>query len=386
MQRGGAVGRDDNPVGDPAALPLPARDDPSGGGVVRCLEPLGSDEVGFEQDVAETRAGGIGTYAAQRLEEPPADLAEHHVVVRDVARGLEVPVFEQRRRSVHDPPAPRRIGRLYGNTVGRFGMAVPAQGVEDGPGAQYADVEVAARLLDPSGEILRHARDLLFGDNAPQERDAQFGLCAAGVETCLRVVVLAVDGRADLLGQRRVAGVVLAASEEFGRTGQDRGIDEEVDRRGELERRARAHRHPVAASPRGQPLGAAAIDVIDIAADVFIAGLERCRVSVEEIEVPRDERDGARPVQPVVRSVAPAARGDDVGQHAVGLLFVAVVGQPLLVDRDCVVVVEGRLDGQVAVARPAVLLALRTVGRVTHQVREVGFVRGLPQLLDEPLR
>ena len=96
--------------------------------------------------------------------------------------------------------------------------------------------------------------------------------------------------------------------------------------------------------------------------------------------------DGARPVQPVVRPVAPAARGDDVGQYAVGLLFVAVVGQPLLVDRDCVVVVEGRLDGQVAVARPAVLLALRTVGRVTHQVREVGFVRGLPQLLDEPLR
>ena len=44
--------------------------------------------------------------ASEPLEEPCAYLAEHHVVVGYVPGSLQVPVLQQGRGSVDDPPAP----------------------------------------------------------------------------------------------------------------------------------------------------------------------------------------------------------------------------------------------------------------------------------------
>ena len=111
-----------------------------------------------------------------------------------------------------------------------------------------------------------------------------------------------------------------------------------------------------------------AVHIVDIAFHVVVAFGERTHVTVEQIDVPRNDGYRARPVKPVVRAVSPSVGGDDVGQHTVGLLLVAVVGEPLLVHCYGVVVVESRLYGEMAVARPSVLLALRTVCRVAHKV------------------
>ena len=80
--------------------------------------------------------------------------------------------------------------------------------------------------------------------------------------------------------------------------------------------------------------------------------------------------------------VSPAAGGNDGRKHPVGLLFVAVIVEPLFVHRDPVEIVEAGLDGNVGIARPAIFLALRTIGRIAMQVREVGGIGGTPYLVE----
>ena len=125
--------------------------------------------------------------------------------------------------------------------------------------------------------------------------------------------------------------------------------------------------------------GAAPVHIVHIPLDVLIAVFQRFGVPVEKIKVPRYDGDCAGPVQSVVGPVAPAPGRDDVGKDSVGLLLVPVVCKPFLVYGDAVIVVKGCLDSQVSVSGPPVLLTLRTVRRISHQVGEISHVGGLPQ-------
>ncbi len=132
--------------------------------------------------------------------------------------------------------------------------------------------------------------------------------------------------------------------------------------------------------------GAVAVNIVNVSFYVVVAVAQRAFVSVEKIKVPRNNRYGARPVQTVVRAIPPAAGGDYVGQNSVGLLLVAVVREPFLINREAIVIVKPGLYRQMPVARPAVLLALRAVGGVAHEIGYVGLACGGDDFVEQRVR
>ncbi len=66
--------------------------------------------------------------------------------------------------------------------------------------------------------------------------------------------------------------------------------------------------------------------------------------------------------------VAPAACRHDRGQDAVWLLFVAEIGEPFFVDGDRVKIIQPGFGRDLRIAGPAVLFALRAVGRITKKI------------------
>ena len=316
----------------------------------------------------------VGIDSAQSFIEPGANLAKHHVVVRDVACGIQLPVFQQCGGTVHHPPSPRGISVLHGHLVGGFCIAVLAKGIEQRLAAEHAHIQMVTRCDDLLIEVVSHLCLEFVGHYTPIERHAQFGLCTAGIDSLLRIQVFVVDGLADVSSQTAVFLVVLCVSEHFCCTGQNLCVHIIIYAGSQFLVGTHRNGHPVATSPGGKMTAADAAHIIHISLDVRIAAAERLVVAIEQIKVPGDDGNGAGPVQTIVCAVAPATSGDNVGQHTVGLLFVAMVGHPFLIHGDAVKVVQCRFYCQMAIARPSVLLALWAVRGIAHQVGEVGLV------------
>src|SRR5690606_28904872 len=108
--------------------------------------------------------------------------------------------------------------------------------------------------------------------------------------------------------------------------------------------------------------------IIHIAPDVIVTVGQQFTVAIEAVYFPGYDGNGTGPVQSIVRAITPSSCGNDIRKHTVGLLFVSVVSQPFLIDGDPVEIIKGGFYGKMAVAGPAVLLPLRAVGGVSHQV------------------
>ena len=113
---------------------------------------------------------------------------------------------------------------------------------------------------------------------------------------------------------------------------------------------------------------------------------EDLRVAAILVKVERDEQEGAVPGGAVAPFVAPAAGGHDAGQLAGRALLVAQVVDPLGIDGGRRVVEQALLGGEVGVARPAVLLAMRAIGRDALQVAQVRPAAGTPDLVQQRIR
>ena len=102
-----AIGGDDCSVDNLSAMCFPSRSNFAKWRTVRGTEggKVGWD-VGLQQDMVESGVFFVGVYASQSFLEPCSYFAEHHVVVRYVASGFEVPVFEQCGGPFADPPPP----------------------------------------------------------------------------------------------------------------------------------------------------------------------------------------------------------------------------------------------------------------------------------------
>ena len=75
-------------------LVFPPRSDPAVGGAVGRGEAIkAGDDVGPEENMLKTRRRGIGEDAAEALEEPGPDLAEHDVVEGRIAARMDRPVL-----------------------------------------------------------------------------------------------------------------------------------------------------------------------------------------------------------------------------------------------------------------------------------------------------
>ena len=66
--------------------------------------------------------------------------------------------------------------------------------------------------------------------------------------------------------------------------------------------------------------------------------------------------------------VSPAVCRDDCRENAVGLLLIAVVGEPFFVDRNAVEIVEPGFDIDLGITCPAIFLTLRAIGGIAEKV------------------
>ena len=336
----------------------------------------GEEEVGVHANVAEARGGFGGGDAAEAFEHPGADLAEHDVVEGEIAGEADVPVLVEGSGAVGHPPAPGGEGALGGEAVGGGGLAVVAKGAEDGFGAEDAGVEVVVVGLHGAGEDGGPLCLQAIGDDAPVEGDGLLGLEAVGVLAGGGVEVFAVDGGLYLLGEGGVGLAVGGVAEELCGFGKDIGIGIVVGGGGELDGRLRLYGRPIAQAPVGEAGGVQGADVVYISLYGLVVVGEYLRVAIEEVDVPGDDGDGTGPVGAIAPFVAPAAGGNDGGQNAVGLLLVAVVGEPLFVDGNAVEIIEAGFAGYVGIACPAVLFALGAIGGVPEKVGKVRGVGG----------
>ena len=151
-----------------AILVSPPRADPAiRGPVARGEAVQAGDDMGAEQDVAEAGGSGVGEDAAEALEEPGADLAEHDVIEACVAAGANRPVLVEGGRAVFDPPAPGRLGLAGCQPVSEVGVPVLAQGIQDRLGAQQPDIQLYAVGFYPAGEASGSPFNIGSGDEVP---------------------------------------------------------------------------------------------------------------------------------------------------------------------------------------------------------------------------
>jgi len=96
----------------------------------------------IEQDVFKPRSCRVGLDAPQSLVIPGPNFAKHDVVHGDVRLSVDGPVFVEGGGAVFNPPTPGREIFLCGDLVGQIGVAMVAEGVEDGFGTKQAYVQV----------------------------------------------------------------------------------------------------------------------------------------------------------------------------------------------------------------------------------------------------
>ena len=99
--------------------------------------------------------------------------------------------------------------------------------------------------------------------------------------------------------------------------------------------------------------------LIHITFDALVTIAQGLAITVEEVDIPRDDGNSTSPVQPVVCTISPSTSWNNIGQHSVGLLFVTMVGQPFFVNGNSIKVIKCCLNGKMTVTSPTVLLALR---------------------------
>ena len=237
--------------------------------------------------------------------------------------------------------------------------------------AEHTHIEVIVSRLHPLVEALCHQRLTLVRHHTPVKWNALLSLRTAGIDARFAVEIAVIDSLTDIVCQTSVAFCIGRFTEQTGCIGQYAGIGIEIYAGGEFLVAAHSHRHPVAPAPVCEMLGEAVIHVIHVASDVLVAVTQRLVIAIEQVERPRYDGNGTGPVESVIRAVAPTACGYDVGQNAVGLLFVPMILHPLLVYGDAVIVVESGLYSKMSVAGPAVLLALRAVGGQPHEVGQI---------------
>ena len=115
--------------------------------------------------------------------------------------------------------------------------------------------------------------------------------------------------------------------------------------------------------------------------------VEDAAVAPVRPEVPRDDGQRAVPARAIAPVVAPAGGGDDAGEVAVGELRVEEVPQPLLVGGRVLKEVLRKLARDGGVARPAVLLAVRAVGRhAVHEVAAISLVAHFHERVERRVR
>ena len=122
------------------------------------------------------------------------------------------------------------------------------------------------------------------------------------------------------------------------------------------------------------------LHIIHITFDALVTIAQGLAITVEEVDIPRDDGNSTSPVQPVVCTISPSTSWNNIGQHSVGLLFVTMVGQPFFVNGNSIKVIKCCLNGKMTVTSPTVLLALRAIGGVAHQIGKVRVIGSMEQL------
>ena len=123
------------------------------------------------------------------------------------------------------------------------------------------------------------------------------------------------------------------------------------------------------------------IHIIDITLDILITISQRLAISIKHIQIPGDNSYCTRPVQSVIRTIPPASGWYNIGKYPVGLLLIPMVGQPFFISGNPIEIIQRCFDRKMTVTRPSVLFALRTIGRVSHQIRQISIVGSPPQFI-----
>src|ERR1035441_10684048 len=126
--------------------------------------------------------------------------------------------------------------------------------------------------------------------------------------------------------------------------------------------------------------------IIHVAFQPVVVVAEDLGVAAILVEVERDQQEGAVPRRAVAPRVAPAAGGDNAGQFARRALLIAQVVDPLGINGGRGIVEQPLLSGEVGVARPAVLLAMRAIRRDALQVAQVRPAPGAPDSVEQRIR
>ena len=139
-------------------------------------------------------------------------------------------------------------------------------------------------------------------------------------------------------------------------------------------------RRPIAQAVADQVVFRLCGHEVDIAPHAVVVFGQHAGVAAILVEIPGDQDVRAVPGRAISPLVAPAEGRHNAGQVSVGPLLVLKVVHPLLVGRGVVEVVHRLFGRQMGVAGPAVLLAVRAVGRVA--VDEIAAIRAERQELD----
>lgn len=110
-KRGGGTRRNRAGVDQMAVFVFPAGADPAVRGPVGGGEAVeAGDDMRPEEDMLKPRGCDIRQDAAEAFIEPGADLAEHNMIERDIAFGIDWPILVEGGRAILDPPDPGRFG------------------------------------------------------------------------------------------------------------------------------------------------------------------------------------------------------------------------------------------------------------------------------------
>ena len=229
-------------------------------------------------------------------------------------------------------------------------------------------------------KMLRHFLPVLVGNDSPVEGHAQLRLRATGINALLLIEILVVQCLADILSKLLVFLSIVQLAEQLCRLAQDERINVEINRSTEVAVGLCLHRNPVAQSPRRNVTVTPALHKVDQTPDGIVIVTKRTLIAIEHIELPGNNGGCRYPINANKEVVAPAARWDDVGKHTIRLLLIAVCTHPLLVCSNGIKVIECHLYGKVRIACPTILLAMRAICGITHEVREIGCTRSVHNL------
>ncbi len=214
ISRRGVDGDRDVPFG-PVRRARPVRHDQPANGPVRRSHPVEpADHLRPDDDAVEARRVGGGLNAAQPVEEPLADRAEHRVVVR-IGVVAEGPVLPQRRRAAGQHVAPAGERLLRDHVEHGLRVAFARQRIQREVRPEDACGEVAAaRVADVVEQPLDGGRALAGRHQPRVQRVGGRALGARVRRRGLGLPAVVRECRRHRVGQHGVAGRVVAAAED----------------------------------------------------------------------------------------------------------------------------------------------------------------------------